>query len=156
MVTETTIRQTRFNPDGVPLANRIRRVMQYANTIDDAVKELTTKNNGLYANEWLIGDANTNEIAMLELGTNAWKLHRSSKNEWLNGGMPGFYWGCNNAKDRADVIVYLNTMGSNLPLPAAAAPAPAAGAAPATANASAPADNATAPESNAAAPAAKK
>ncbi len=99
MVTETTIRQTRFNPEGTPLANRIRKVMQYANTIDDAVKTLTEKNNGLYANEWLIGDANTNEIAILELGTNAWKLRRSSKNEWLNGGMPGFYWGCNNIKD---------------------------------------------------------
>jgi hypothetical protein len=101
MVTETTIRQTRFNPDGTPLANRIRKVLQYANSIDDAVKMLTEKNNGLYANEWLLGDANTNEIAILELGTNAWKLRRSSKNEWLNGGMPGFYWGCNNTKDLA-------------------------------------------------------
>ena len=66
--------------------------------------------------------------------------------------------GLANAQDRANVIVYLNTMGSNLPLPAApaAAPAPEAGAAPADANATAPADNATAPESNTAAPAAKK
>src|SRR5262245_20808968 len=101
MVTETTIRQTRFNPDGAPLANRIRKVLQYTNTIDEAVATLTEKNNGLYANEWLLGDANTNEIACLELGTTAWKLRRSSKNEWLNGGMPGFYWGCNNTKDLA-------------------------------------------------------
>ena len=30
----------------------------------------STQNNGLYTNEWLIGDAKTNEIAMYELGTN--------------------------------------------------------------------------------------
>jgi hypothetical protein len=99
MMTETTIRQTRFNPDGTPLADRARRAMQYGNTIDEVVNTLVEKNNGLYANEWLIGDANTDEIAVLELGTSAHKLRRSSKKEWIPGGMPGFYWGCNNTKD---------------------------------------------------------
>ena len=59
---------------------------------------MATKNNGLYTNEWLIGDAKNNEIAMFELGTYKTKLWRSSKNEWF-GGTEGFYWGCNNAKD---------------------------------------------------------
>ncbi len=99
MVTETTLRQTRFNPDGVPLASRIRKALQYGDTIDDVVKALTEKNNGLYTNEWLIGDAKTNEIAILELGTTAHRLRRSSKNEWLVPGAEGFYWGCNNTKD---------------------------------------------------------
>ena len=111
MLTETTIRQTRFNPEGVPLADRARRAMQYSNTIDELVKTLIEKNNGLYANDWLIGDANTNEIATLELGTTAHKLRRSGKNEWINGGMPGFYWGCNNTKDlqvRLDTYANLN------------------------------------------------
>ncbi|MBB6125374.1 c-type cytochrome [Sphingobium subterraneum] len=55
--------------------------------------------------------------------------------------------GLGNPVDRANLIAYLNTQGSNLPLPAAdAAPAPAGDAA---ANATAPADNAA----NAAAPA---
>ncbi|MFO0935922.1 MAG: C45 family autoproteolytic acyltransferase/hydrolase [Gemmataceae bacterium] len=111
MLTETTIQQTRFNPDGVPLADRARRAMQYANSIDEIVKILVEKNNGLYANEWMMGDANTNEIAILELGTNAHKLRRSSKNEWIKGGMPGFYWGCNNTKDlqvRLDTYASLN------------------------------------------------
>ena len=99
MMTETTIRQTRFNPDGIPLADRARRAMQYGNSIDDVVKTLVEKNNGLYANEWLMGDANTDEIAVLELGTSVHKLRRSSKKEWIPGGMPGFYWGCNNTKD---------------------------------------------------------
>ena len=59
---------------------------------------LGTRNNGLYTNEWIIGDAKTNEIAMLDLGTNHTQLWRSSKNEWF-GDTPGFYWGDNNAKD---------------------------------------------------------
>ena len=55
-------------------------------------------NNGLYTNEWLLADTKTNEIAMFELGTHRSRLWRSSRNEWF-GGTPGFYWGCNNAKD---------------------------------------------------------
>ena len=62
------------------------------------VEHLSTRNNGLYTNEWLIGDAKNNEIAMYELGTHKTKLWRSSKNEWF-GGTDGFYWGNNNAKD---------------------------------------------------------
>ena len=106
-VTETTIRQTRFDPTGAPLASRIRKALQYGSTIDDVVKVLTEKNNGLYTNEWLIGDANTNEIAILELGTTTHRLRRSSRNEWLLPGVEGFYWGCNNTKDlrvRLDTI----------------------------------------------------
>ena len=59
---------------------------------------MSTRNNGLYTNEWIVGDARTNEIAMLELGTYKTKLYSSAKNEWF-GGTEGFYWGCNNAKD---------------------------------------------------------
>ena len=98
MVCETTIAQTRFNGDGTPLTSRIRKALQYGDSIDAVVKTLTEGNNGLYTNEWLIGDTKTNEIAMFELGTKATKLWRSSKNEWF-GGTEGFYWGCNNTKD---------------------------------------------------------
>lgn len=99
MMTETTIEQTRFNTDGTPLATRARKALQYATTIDELVKELVDRNNGLYTNEWLIGDAKTNEIAVLEQGTNTYRLRRSSRNEWLTPGVEGFYWGCNNGKD---------------------------------------------------------
>ncbi len=98
VLTETTIRQTPFNLQGTPIAFRARMAIQYGGNIDDVVKHLGTRNNGLYTNEWLIGDAKNNEIAMYELGTNKTKLWRSSKNEWF-GGTPGFYWGNNNAKD---------------------------------------------------------
>ena len=56
--------------------------------------------------------------------------------------------GLSNAQKRGDLIAYINTQGSNLPLPAGPAPAaeaPAEGAEAAAANAAAPADNAAAP-----------
>jgi hypothetical protein len=108
LISETTIKQTRFDIDGLTSATRIRKAIQYAETIDQAVEHLVKHNNGLYTNEWLLGDINTNEIAMLELGTHKHKLWRSSKNEWF-GDTPGFYWGCNNVKD---VDVRLETIPS--------------------------------------------
>ncbi len=98
IVAETTIAQTKFDPDGQALASRIRQALQYADSIDSAVAILSKKNNGLYTNEWLLADTKANEIAMFELGTAKSKLWRSGKKEWF-GGTEGFYWGCNNAKD---------------------------------------------------------
>src|SRR5208282_1125053 len=98
VLTETTIDQTPFNPQGTPVAFRARMAIQYSSNIDDVVRYLGTRNNGLYTNEWIMGDAKTNEIAMYDLGTNHTRLWRSSRNEWF-GGTPGFYWGDNNAKD---------------------------------------------------------
>jgi hypothetical protein len=99
LVSETTIAQTRFDVGGMSVASRIRQALQYADDIDRAVDILKAGNNGLYTNEWLLADIKTNEIAMFELGTAKSKLYRSSKNEWF-GGTEGFYWGCNNTKDR--------------------------------------------------------
>ena len=98
VVCETTIAQTKFDATGIPLADRIRRALQYGDSIDSAVAILRQGNNGLYTNEWLLADTKTNEIAMFELGTHKSRLWKSSKNEWF-GGTAGFYWGCNNAKD---------------------------------------------------------
>jgi hypothetical protein len=98
VLTETTIRQSPFNIAGTPVAFRAREAIQYGGNVDEVVERLGTRNNGLYTNEWLIGDGKNNEIAMYELGTGRTKLWRSSKNEWF-GGTEGFYWGDNNAKD---------------------------------------------------------
>ncbi|HJT33100.1 MAG TPA: C45 family autoproteolytic acyltransferase/hydrolase, partial [Pirellulales bacterium] len=98
LVAETTIRQTTFDISGLTVASRIRRALQYADNIDRAVEILNDSNNGLFTNEWLLADINTNEIAMFELGTRQSKLWRSGKDEWP-GGTKGFYWGCNNAKE---------------------------------------------------------
>lgn len=98
ILTETTITQTPFQANGLSLTSRCRKAVQYAQNIDECIEQLSGQNNGLYTNEWLMGDSKTNEIAMFELGTNQKKLWRSSKNEWP-AETPGFYWGCNNTKD---------------------------------------------------------
>jgi hypothetical protein len=98
VLTETTIRQSPFDVNGTPEAYRARRAIQYGGSVPEVAKYLVERNNGLYTNEWLIGDAKTNEIGMLELGTHRTKFYQSSKDEWF-GGTQGFYWGCNNAKD---------------------------------------------------------
>lgn len=116
LVCETTIAQTRFDIQGMALGSRIRQVLQYADSIDRAVEFLKNSNNGLYTNEWLLGDTKTNEIAMFELGTGKTKLYRSSRNEWF-GGTSGFYWGCNNAKDmdvRLETIPGVNDRPANV------------------------------------------
>ncbi len=116
LVTETTIRQTRYDINGLALAGRIRKALQYADSIDGAVEILKTANNGLYTNEWLLADVKTNEIAMFELGTHKSRLYRSSKGDWY-GGTEGFYWGCNNTKDidvRLETIPSVNDRPVNL------------------------------------------
>ena len=102
VLTETTINQSPFNINGTPIAYRARKAIQYGDNIDQVVELLSTKNNGLYTNEWLLGDAKTNEIALFELGTYKTRLYRSSKGDWF-GGTEGFYWGDNNAKDLTSV-----------------------------------------------------
>jgi hypothetical protein len=98
LVAETTIKQTKFDPQGESVVSRIRRAVQYGTSIDEAVAILGKDSNGVYTNEWLLADTKTNEIAMYELGTRKSRLWRSSKDEWV-GGTKGFYWGCNNARD---------------------------------------------------------
>lgn len=69
MVTETTITQFEgWNPDGIPEFVRSRKALQYAGSIDEYAAIMRKGNNGGYANDWLIGDRKTGEIAYLELG----------------------------------------------------------------------------------------
>ncbi len=116
LVSETTIDQTRLDVQGTPQSSRIRKALQYADSIDGVVEILKKENNGLYTNEWLLADTKTDEIAMFELGTHASKLYRSSKGEWF-GGTEGFYWGCNNTKDlavRLETIAAVNDRPANM------------------------------------------
>jgi hypothetical protein len=78
VVTETTITQFKgYDTTKTPEFVRARRAAQYANSIDDFVKIMTTDNNGGYANDWLIGDTKTNEVAKLELGLKNYRVWRS-------------------------------------------------------------------------------
>ncbi len=78
MISETTITQfIGWNPDGKPEFVRSRKAMQYAGSIDEYVKLIKEGNNGGYANDWLIGDRKTGEIAYLELGLKNTPIWRS-------------------------------------------------------------------------------
>ena len=98
VLSETTIQQTACDPSGIPLAVRIRRASQYADSIESAAEILSSSGNGLCSTEWILADTKRNEIALLTLGMKAHKLHRGSRGEWI-GGTEGFFWSCNNAKD---------------------------------------------------------
>jgi hypothetical protein len=78
MITETTITQFEgWDPNGKPEFMRSRKALQYANSVDDYVRILKEGNNGGYANDWLIGDRKTGEIAYLELGLKNTPLWRT-------------------------------------------------------------------------------
>ena len=78
MITETTITQFEgWDPSGKPEFMRSRKALQYANNIDDYVRIIKEGNNGGYANDWLIGDRKTGEIAYLELGLKNTPLWRT-------------------------------------------------------------------------------
>jgi hypothetical protein len=93
MISETTITQfVGWNPDGKPEFVRSRKAMQYASSIDEYVAIIKEGNNGGYANDWLIGDRKTGEIAYLELGLKNTPLWRSSD---------GYFVSSNFARDPA-------------------------------------------------------
>ncbi|MGD0520465.1 MAG: C45 family peptidase [Terracidiphilus sp.] len=78
MITETTISQFEgWDPDGKPEFVRSRKALQYGSSIDEYVALIKEGNNGGYANDWLIGDRKTGEIAYLELGLKNTPLWRS-------------------------------------------------------------------------------
>ena len=69
MITETTISGfSGFDPNGMPEFVRARKAMQYSASIDDYARIMKDGNNGGYANNWLVADRKTNEVASLELG----------------------------------------------------------------------------------------
>jgi hypothetical protein len=74
MVTETTIAGFYgFDPNGKPEFVRARKAAQYASSIDQYVKIMLEGNNGGYANDWLLADNKTGEVARFEDGL---KVHR--------------------------------------------------------------------------------
>lgn len=69
VVVETTIVGfVGYDATKVPEYVRARNASQYAASIDEWVKLMDAKDNGGYANSWLIGDIKTNEIAKYEQG----------------------------------------------------------------------------------------
>ena len=91
MVTETTITQFRgFDPKGKAEFARARKALQYASSIDEYVKIMLDGNNGGYANDWLLADNKTGEVARFELGLKDYRVWRTKD---------GYYVGSNFASD---------------------------------------------------------
>jgi hypothetical protein len=83
--TETTIGGFIAYENNIPISCRIRQAMQYGKTLDDYESILLDGNSGDYANSWLFGDTNNNEIMRIELGL---RFHNKEKTK--NGFFIGF------------------------------------------------------------------
>jgi hypothetical protein len=88
--TETTIGGFIPYEKKYPIGYRIRQAMQYGNTLDEYVDILLHENSGDYANAWLFGDTNTNEILRIELGLKYHNVERTKN---------GFFIGFNSVYD---------------------------------------------------------
>ena len=89
IVTETTISNFNgFDPGGVPEFVRARKAMQYAASIDDFARIMQEGNNGGYANNWLVADRKSNEIASLELGLKNVTLERTKDGFFVGANFP--------------------------------------------------------------------
>jgi hypothetical protein len=88
--TETTIGGFIPYEKKYPIGYRIRKAMQYGNTLDEYVDILLHENSGDYANSWLFGDINKNEILRIELGLKYHNVERTTN---------GFFIGFNSVYD---------------------------------------------------------
>ncbi|HEV2385852.1 MAG TPA: C45 family peptidase [Candidatus Acidoferrales bacterium] len=89
MVTETTISQFYgWDPNGKPEFMRARKALQYAGSIDDYVRIVNDGNNGGYANDWLLGDRKTGEIARFEQGLKHTRLWRTKDGYFTSANFP--------------------------------------------------------------------
>lgn len=74
---ESTISDINYNPVfGLPIFCRIRKVMQYAKTLDECADILKKNSAGDYSCSWLFGNIKTNEIMLFEQGL---KYHNIQK-----------------------------------------------------------------------------
>jgi hypothetical protein len=89
MITETTISGFEgYDSTGIPEFVRARKAMQYSSSIDDFSRIMTEGNNGGYANDWLVADRKTNEIASLELGLKNVTLERTRDGYYVGANFP--------------------------------------------------------------------
>lgn len=88
-VTETTISRFHgYDPNGKPEFVRARKATQYAKSIDEYVKIMNDGNNGGYANDWLLADFNTGEVARFEQGLKHTRLWRTKNGYFVGSNFP--------------------------------------------------------------------
>lgn len=89
VITETTIgRFYGYDPAGIPEFVRARKAAQYSASIDDFARIMKEGNNGGYANNWLLADLKSNEIASLELGLKNVTLDRKKDGYFVGSNFP--------------------------------------------------------------------
>ena len=81
--TETTIGGFIPYEKRFPIGYRIRQAMQYGNSLDEYCEILLHENSGDYANSWLFGDTNTNEILRIELGLKYHNIERTNNGYFI-------------------------------------------------------------------------
>lgn len=86
--TETTIGGFMPYERKAPIGYRIRKAMQYGKTLDDYVDILLKDNSGDYANSWLFGDINQNEILRIELGLKYHNVERTQNGYFIGFNAP--------------------------------------------------------------------
>jgi hypothetical protein len=89
IVTETTISDFHgWDSNGIPEFVRARKAVQYSASIDDFARIMKEGNNGGYANNWLVADRKTNEVADLELGLKNVNLQRTKDGYFVGSNFP--------------------------------------------------------------------
>ena len=86
--TETTIGGFMPYEKKFPVGYRIRKAMQYGNTLDEYVDILLKENSGDYASSWLFGDINSNEILRIELGLKYHNIERTKNGYFIGFNAP--------------------------------------------------------------------
>lgn len=88
-VTETTITGfSAFDPKGKPEFVRARKALQYATSIDEYVRIFLDQNNGGYANDWLLADYKTGEVARFEVGLKRHRFWRTKDGYFAGANFP--------------------------------------------------------------------
>ncbi len=89
MITETTISKFfGYDTTGIPEFVRARKAMQYATSIDEYAAIMKEGNNGGYANDWLVADTKSGEVASLELGLKNVTLERTKDGYFVSANYP--------------------------------------------------------------------
>lgn len=89
MLCETTISGfVGYDPAGIPEFVRMRKAIQYSDTLDEVARIFSKGNNGGYPNTWLMANAKTGEIGKLELGLKNVIFHRSTEGAYFGANFP--------------------------------------------------------------------
>jgi hypothetical protein len=86
VIAETTLGTGPYRWGNVPSFVRLRNAVQYASSIDEFKEIMMQDTNGAYCGDYLIGDAKTNEVGIVELGSYEYEVFKTSD---------GFHGSCN-------------------------------------------------------------